>query len=215
MNGSRAFFAWASASSLERNPAARCERDGHKQKWMLELLPLTAADCASTSETTSKNQRKSKFAYRTTGGQTAPLPGITRYSIPVHTRGRADPVAQVRSVRASSIPLPRGSRTARCAGRGDRGNGTHHSAASAKYRASIAHASRTQRHDHRRARHTSAGRVFRRAKMTWLSGAQDAPNSKSPSTIRLIDYSSRSSRKPTIFWCRTGTPDRRRPRQGV
>ena len=53
---------------------------------MPELLPLTAADCAtSTSETTSENQRKSKFAYRASGGQTARIPGITRFSIPVHT----------------------------------------------------------------------------------------------------------------------------------
>jgi len=53
---------------------------------MPELLPLTAADCAtSTSETTSENQRKSKFAYRASGGQTARIPGITRFSIPVHS----------------------------------------------------------------------------------------------------------------------------------
>src|SRR5882672_9623511 len=55
---------------------------------MPELLPLTAADCAtSTSETTSENQRKSKFAYRASGGQTARIPGITRFSIPVHSCG--------------------------------------------------------------------------------------------------------------------------------
>ena len=60
-----------------------------------------------------------------------------------------------------------------------RGNGTHHVEAPAKYCASIAHASRTQRDDDRCARHTSAGRVLRRVKRAWLSGAQDAPHSKS------------------------------------
>jgi hypothetical protein len=54
---------------------------------MPELLPLTAADCASsTSETTSENQRKSKIPHPATGGQTAPIPGITRFSITVHKR---------------------------------------------------------------------------------------------------------------------------------
>jgi hypothetical protein len=52
---------------------------------MPELLPLTAADCASsTSETTSENQRKSKIPHPATGGQTATIPGITRFSITVH-----------------------------------------------------------------------------------------------------------------------------------
>jgi uncharacterized membrane protein len=52
---------------------------------MLKLLPLTAAECASsTSETTSENQRKSKIPHPATGGQTARIPGITRFSIPVH-----------------------------------------------------------------------------------------------------------------------------------
>jgi hypothetical protein len=53
---------------------------------MLKLLPLTAAECASsTSETTSENQRKSKIPHPATGGQTARIPGITRFSIPDHT----------------------------------------------------------------------------------------------------------------------------------
>jgi len=61
LNGSRAFFAWAQALSLERNVAARCDRDNHHQKWMPELLPLTAADCASsTSETTSEKPKKTQ-----------------------------------------------------------------------------------------------------------------------------------------------------------
>ncbi|MGO9596275.1 MAG: hypothetical protein ACLPZ0_21810, partial [Steroidobacteraceae bacterium] len=57
---------------------------------MLKLLQLTAAECASsTSETTSESQRKSKIPHPATGGQTARIPGITRFSIPVHTWGRA------------------------------------------------------------------------------------------------------------------------------
>jgi hypothetical protein len=57
---------------------------------MLKLLPLTAAECASsTSETTSENQRKSKIPHPVTGDQTARIPGITRFSIPVHTRRSA------------------------------------------------------------------------------------------------------------------------------
>ena len=54
---------------------------------MLKLLQLTAAECASsTSETTSESQRKSKIPHPATGGQTARIPGITRFSIPVHSR---------------------------------------------------------------------------------------------------------------------------------
>lgn len=45
-----------------------------------ESLPLTAADCASpTSSKNVRNQRKPKFGYQDTGGQTARIPGITRF----------------------------------------------------------------------------------------------------------------------------------------
>ncbi len=45
--------------SLERNTAERCERDNHHQERMLKLLPLTAAECvSSTSETTSEKPKK-------------------------------------------------------------------------------------------------------------------------------------------------------------
>ena len=62
MNGSRAFFAWASPTSLKRNTATRRNRDNHEQERMLQLLPLTAADCASsTSETTSEKPKTSQI----------------------------------------------------------------------------------------------------------------------------------------------------------
>ena len=62
---------------------------------MLKLLPLTAAECASsTPETTSENQRKSKISHLATGGQTARIPGITRFSIPVHSRSRRGLLAE-------------------------------------------------------------------------------------------------------------------------
>jgi putative transposase len=53
---------------------------------MPELLPLTAADCASsTSETTSEKPKKTQIHLPGPGAQTAPIPGKTRFRIPVHT----------------------------------------------------------------------------------------------------------------------------------
>src|SRR5271170_4575645 len=48
------------------------------------LPPMAAGRASSTSETTSENQRKSKIPHPATGGQTARIPRITRFSIPVH-----------------------------------------------------------------------------------------------------------------------------------
>jgi retron-type reverse transcriptase len=119
-------------------------------------------------------------------------------------RGCADSIAQVRLIAASSISIPRRSGAARSSSRDNRGNRAGHSQAPAQYGSFITHACRTQWLDYWHARHTSAGRVFRRAKKAWLSGVQDAPHLKSTSTIRLIDCSSRSLRKPMTFWCLDG-----------
>src|SRR5271168_5426634 len=121
----------------------------------------------------------------------------TRHGAP---RGSAEAIAKVRSVGTSSISISRGSRTARRPGRGGRGDDTHYPQTSARHRAYPAPAGGTQRHDYRCARRTSSGRVYKRVKRAWLSGAKDAPPPKSPSTIRLIDCSSRSSRRSTLFW---------------
>ena len=43
-----------------------------------------AAQLPVTLKRRQRNQRNSKIPHPATGGQTAPIPGITRFSIPVH-----------------------------------------------------------------------------------------------------------------------------------
>src|SRR5271167_3652327 len=87
-------FCLGVGQQLRAEHRSALRRDNHQQEQMLKLLPLTAAECASsTSETTSENQRKSKIPHPATGGQTARIPGITRVSIPVHSNRHTEPTA--------------------------------------------------------------------------------------------------------------------------
>jgi retron-type reverse transcriptase len=120
-------------------------------------------------------------------------------------RGSAAVVTQVRPVSASSIPVPGGSLPARPAGRSHGGYGTDHAQASAEHGASAAGVCEEQWPDYRSDRDTRAERVSRCSKKAWLSRAQEAAGFKSTSTMRLIACASRSSPKPTIFWCPAGS----------
>jgi hypothetical protein len=120
-------------------------------------------------------------------------------------RGGAAIVTRVRPVRASSIPVPGGSLPSRSAGRSHGGYGADHAQASAKHSTSVAEVCEKQWPDYRGNRDTRVERVSRCSKKAWLSRAQEAARFKSTSTMRLIACASRSSPKPTIFWCPVGS----------
>ena len=116
-------------------------------------------------------------------------------------RGGAAFVARVRPVRASSIPVPGGSLPSRPAGRSHGGYGADDAQASAEHRTSVAEVCEKQWPDYRSNRDTRVERVSRCSKKAWLSRAQEAAGFKSTSTMRLIACASRSSPKPTTYWC--------------
>src|SRR2546421_112712 len=120
-------------------------------------------------------------------------------------RGGAAFVTGVRPVRASSIPVPRGSLPPRPAGRSHGSYGADHAQASAEHSTSVAEGWEKQLPDYRSDRGTRAERLSRCSKKAWLSRAQGAARFKSMSTMRLIACASRNSPKPTIFWCPVGS----------
>src|SRR5438552_7097352 len=120
-------------------------------------------------------------------------------------RGGAAFVTGVRPVRASSIPVPRGSLPPRPAGRSHGGYGADHAQASAEHSTSVAEVCEKQRSDYRSDRDTRVERVSSCSKKACLSSAQGAARFQSTSTMRLIACASRNSPKPTIFWCPVGS----------
>jgi Reverse transcriptase (RNA-dependent DNA polymerase) len=120
-------------------------------------------------------------------------------------RGGAAFVTRVRPVRASSISVPGGSLPSRPAGRSHGGYGADHAQASAEHSTSVAEVCEKQWPDYRSNRDTRVERVSWCSKKAWLSRAQEAARFKSTSTMRLIACASRSSPKPTIFWCPVGS----------
>lgn len=108
--------------------------------------------------------------------------------------------ARVRSVFASSISVPGGSRAAGPAGRDYRGDGADDPQAPADHGAGVAGVRETQRSDHRNDRHSRSGRLSGRPKKAWLSDAQGVAYFKCVSTMRLIDCVSPSLRRRTTFW---------------
>ena len=117
------------------------------------------------------------------------------------SRSSAAVVTRVRSVRASSISLPGGSVPARSTGRSSRGHGADHVEASAAHGGTAPEVREKQRTDHWSDRDRRVECVSTHSKKAWLSRVQKAAHCKSTFPIRLIACSSRSSRRPTIFWC--------------
>jgi hypothetical protein len=116
-------------------------------------------------------------------------------------RSSATLVTQVRTVRTSSISIPAGGFPAGWSGGSDRGHGRGYLEASAAHGRTVTEACEKQRLDHRRDRDRRAERLPRCCEETWLSRVPRADLFKSMFPIRLIAYSSRSLRRPTIFWC--------------
>src|SRR6516164_67617 len=109
-------------------------------------------------------------------------------------------VARVRPVAPSSIPISRGSWSARPPGRDERADGTHHAQAPAKHRACAALVCEAQRLDLRSDRPARSGSVPANSQTTWLRDAQRLAHLKFVSTMRLIGSTTPSSRRRTTFW---------------
>jgi hypothetical protein len=117
------------------------------------------------------------------------------------SRSCAAVVRQVRFVRASSISLPGGSLSAGSSRRSSRGHSADHDEASAAYGGTSPEVREKQRTDHWSNRDRRIECVSTHPKKAWLSRVQKAAHFTSTFPIRLIVCSSRSSHRPTTFWC--------------
>src|SRR5713101_8162837 len=110
-------------------------------------------------------------------------------------RGGAESVARVRFVPAPSLSISRASRQTWPSSAGRGSLDSYYPEASTAYRARVARLCCPQRSDARGDRHTCAGSVSERSSKAWLSDVQDVSPFKFISTIRLIAYAGRSSRR--------------------
>jgi len=117
------------------------------------------------------------------------------------SRSSAAVVTRVRFVGASSISLPEGSLSARSSRRSSRDHGAGHVEAPAAHGGTAPQVREKQRTDHWSDRERRVECVSTHTKKAWLSRVEKAAHFKSRFPIRLIACSSRSWRRPTIFWC--------------
>jgi hypothetical protein len=120
-------------------------------------------------------------------------------------QGHAAPCAKVRPVRTSSLPVPRASDPSGPAGRSLRGHGADHAQTPDGNGASSSGVCEKQWADDGCDRDPRVGRVSEYSEKAWLSCAQRAARFKFRLTIGLIGCTTRSWRRPTVFWCRFGS----------
>src|SRR5271155_5275373 len=117
------------------------------------------------------------------------------------SRSSAAVVTRVRFVGASSISLPGGSLSARSSRRSSRDHGAGHVEAPAAHGGTAPQVREKQWSDHWSDCDRGLECVSTHPKKAWLSRVEKAAHFKSTFPIRLIACSSRSLRRPTIFWC--------------
>src|SRR5215469_12413760 len=139
-----------------------------------------------------RNQSGKGSAFERRAWSAAISSGARRRSSPAGTR--------VRSLRASSLSLPRESIPAQSSGRSSRNHDTGHVEASPPNRGTSPQICKNQRSNRRRNRNHGVECLSAYAKKAWLSRIQEAPHFESISHIHLIAYSKRSSRRLTRFW---------------
>lgn len=120
-------------------------------------------------------------------------------------RGHAGPFRCVRVVITPSISISGGGFWSRSTSRSCRSYGADHVEASAAYRRTAAEVCQKQRIDDGRDRDGGTRSDPEHKEEAWLSRARKAACSKSTLTMFLIACSSRSSSRPTIFWCPLGS----------
>jgi len=117
-------------------------------------------------------------------------------------RRKAALIARVRPVRTSGIPVSGRSDPFGRAGRSLRDNGTDYTQASGGHGTYSASLCEEQWADDRRDRDTCVGRVSEYSEKAWLSRAKGTALFKFRLSICLIACTTRSARRPTVFWCR-------------
>ena len=120
-------------------------------------------------------------------------------------RGQAAPFAKVRPVRTPSLPVPGGSDPSGPAGRSLRGYGADDTQTAGGNGTSSSGVCEKQWADDRCDRDTSVGRVSAYSEKAWLSRAERAARFKFTLTICWIACTTRSSPRPTVFWCPFGS----------
>src|SRR5664279_4786585 len=105
----------------------------------------------------------------------------------------------------SGIPVSGRSDPSGRAGRSLRDYGTDYAQASGGHGTYSASLCEEQWADDRRDRDTCVGHVSKYSEKAWLSRAKGTALSKFTLTICLIACTTRSSRRPTVFWCRFGS----------
>ena len=122
-------------------------------------------------------------------------------STPTGARRRSSPtVTRVRSIRASSLSLPRESFPARSTRRNSRDHDTGHFEAATTNGGTSPKICEKQWSDHRGNRNRGVKCLSAYSKKAWLSRIQEAALFESISHIHLIACSRRSWRRLTRFW---------------
>jgi len=114
-------------------------------------------------------------------------------------------ISTVRPVRTPSVPVPGGSDSSGAAGRSLRGYGADYTQAPCGNSTSSAGIREKEWADDRRDRDTRVGRVFEYSEKAWLSRAERTTRFRFTLTICLIACATRSSPRPTVFWCPFGS----------
>jgi hypothetical protein len=120
-------------------------------------------------------------------------------------RGNAAPIARVRPVRTSSVPVSGRSAKARPSDRSIRSYGTDHTQAPGRNSTSFADLCEKQWADDRNDRYPRVGRVSEHSEKAWLSRAKRAARFRLALTMCLIACTMQSSPRPTVFWCPFGS----------
>jgi len=120
-------------------------------------------------------------------------------------RGKAALIARVRPVRTSGIPVSGRSDAPGPTGRSPRDYGTDNTQASGEHGTYSASLCEEQWADDRGDRDACVSSVSKYSEKAWLSRAKGTALSKFKLTIGLIACTTRSSRRPTVFWCRFGS----------
>jgi hypothetical protein len=140
----------------------------------------------------ARNQSGKGSAFECRAWSAATATGARRSSSPAVTR--------VRSIRASSVSLPREGVPTRPTGRDSRDHDTGYFEASATNRGTCPKICEKQRPDDRGNRNRRVECLSAHSKKAWLSRIRKAAHFESISHIHLIACSRRSSRKLMRFW---------------
>lgn len=114
-------------------------------------------------------------------------------------------IAAVQPVGASGVPVSGRGAKARPTGRSIRGYGTDHTQAPFEYGSSVADLCEKEWADDRSHRDPRVGGVSEYSEKPWLSRAKRMARFRFTLTLCLIACTTRSSLRPTVYWCPFGS----------